>query len=617
MKGHSKANADADIEVERFEPICSVRSPRGAGAMGELPQQTANQVPVDDVPNWRDGSVAGAYGQARLYRSSRCYNAQTLKRYGIKTVIDLSPSKGSAEKLVFDDWQGPTTGSGHYWNEGRLESGGYDDRWGFADGIPQRSQCGAGEFLSPIPDHKLQTDEFSDKAREGNTVEYHRINIYTTSIKLMLFTKLPLGLALYAALCPCCGVQDPDSKTGETMDDINTIEGMMAYQLGNRHGKTWGSGLVVGTLAFLVAFTVLLPVAFLGYIICFALGADEDLTVLIGVLFWVLLSFLAAYWAFNRTLRYQDWHGFISMYKIFLENSMPQLAPALAVLGDKNRLPALVHCVHGKDRTGVFTAITQLLAGAPVHAVSDNYELSFDLLSGARDTVVDGETHHLTAKIAHRIASPKQMFLLKDVVISSPGWVMQELIQWMIDSVDRSLNSPLSGCSYVCDTTISDKNYFGGRLPLPDGHELDPRARSGKRVTAQHCVVLLLQAAGLSHIQMYDILLNMQCPLALGVAALSKPPNEHNLIRRVATGDGAAAPEVAMDDLQKAHFTLSALSEGYRCLPDIWADIRHGRIERDEMQERLRVYTMASRNQLIEYAHKQGDLRAEHVPSAM
>ena len=220
------------------------------------------------------------------------------------------------------------------------------------------------------------------------------------------------------------------------------------------------------------------------------------------------------------------------------------------------------------------------------------------------------------AKIAHKIASPKQMFLLKDVVISSPGWVMQELIQWMIDSVDRSLNSPLSGCCAACDQTISNKNYFGGRLELPEEHELDPRARSGKRVTAQHCVVLMLQAAGLSHIQMYNILLNMQCPLALEVAALAKPPNKHNLIRHVAT-DAAAAPEVAMDELQKAHFTLSALSEGYRCLSDIWADIRHGRIERDEMQERLRVYTMASRNQLTEYAHKQGDLKAEHVPSAM
>merc|ERR1711865_527610 len=105
------------------------------------------------------------------------------------------------------------------------------------------------------------------------------------------------------------------------------------------------------------------------------------------------------------------------MYQIFLENSMPKLAPALELLADPERLPALVHCVHGKDRTGVFVATTQLLSGAFIDDVVDDYAVSYDNLSTARN--LEGTDGKLTAKIAHPEAKTNQMFLLKDSVIAS------------------------------------------------------------------------------------------------------------------------------------------------------------------------------------------------------
>ena len=77
-----------------------------------------------------------------------------------------------------------------------------------------------------------------------------------------------------------------------------------------------------------------------------------------------------------------------------------------------------------------------------------------------------------------------------------------------------------------------------------------------------------------------------------------------------------------MDVEQMAHLTIAALSEGsyvirvhegsvdgvfrYRQISDLSADLRSGEIQREEMEGRLRIYTMAARNKLLHYANDMG-----------
>lgn len=280
---------------------------------------------------------------------------------------------------------------------------------------------------------------------------------------------------------------------------------------------------------------------------------------------------------------------------------MPKLAPALELLADPKRLPALVHCVHGKDRTGVYVAITQLLSGATTESVALDYSKSCNNLAGARDN-----DSHSTAKIADEEATRNQMFLLKDAVINSPKQVMVDLISWMREGVDEALNVPklrwwqykLFRC-WVTEKALGDPDRrFGGRLDLPKN--LDARARSGERLSAQHSISLMLQATGMNYTTISNIVFNMGCPLA-------------HEIQKLAQSLGGERPIVEMDQLQVAHLTVHALAEGYRSLEDICDDLRHGRIQLQEMQERLGMHTMVTRNQLLKHAHSIGVVNTQEV----
>jgi len=267
---------------------------------------------------------------------------------------------------------------------------------------------------------------------------------------------------------------------------------------------------------------------------------------------------------------------------------MPKLAPALELLADPDRLPALVHCVHGKDRTGVYVAITQLLSGATTESVALDYSKSCNNLACARD-------NDRTAKIANVEATRNQMFLLNDAVINSPKQVMTDLISWMREGVDEALNVPKLRCwQYLGDPD----RRFGGRLDLPKN--LDARARSGERLSAQHSISLMLQATGMNYTTISNIVFNMGCPLAHEIQKLAQSP-------------GGEKPIVEMDKLQVAHLTVHALAEGYRSLEEICDDLRHGRIQLQEMQERLGMHTMVTRNQLLKHAHSIGVVNTQEV----
>ena len=77
--------------------------------------------------------------------------------------------------------------------------------------------------------------------------------------------------------------------------------------------------------------------------------------------------------------------GFFNLYKIILRGSKRRIARSFRLLFKFDRLPALVHCIHGKDRTGIIVALLQLLAGVPREAIIRDYAISFTLLREGRD----------------------------------------------------------------------------------------------------------------------------------------------------------------------------------------------------------------------------------------
>jgi protein-tyrosine phosphatase len=94
-----------------------------------------------------------------------------------------------------------------------------------------------------------------------------------------------------------------------------------------------------------------------------------------------------------------------TMYQHIAFDGAPQIARALGLLADAARLPAIVTCSGGKDRTGLVVAIALLALGVPAEAVLDDYQRSEAALAGLRERV--------TSRLgAHGVAVPPHVFEL-------------------------------------------------------------------------------------------------------------------------------------------------------------------------------------------------------------
>ena len=57
--------------------------------------------------------------------------------------------------------------------------------------------------------------------------------------------------------------------------------------------------------------------------------------------------------------------GYRSLYRTILEDAKRGLAKALRLFTRPESFPILVHCIHGKDRTGLVVMLLLLLCGVP------------------------------------------------------------------------------------------------------------------------------------------------------------------------------------------------------------------------------------------------------------
>ena len=76
-------------------------------------------------------------------------------------------------------------------------------------------------------------------------------------------------------------------------------------------------------------------------------------------------------------VKHGDFHQLMmDAYRHFVLEERPQLATILGGLSELGGLPALIHCTHGKDRTGIVVALTLRAVGVPRETVVQDYMLS-------------------------------------------------------------------------------------------------------------------------------------------------------------------------------------------------------------------------------------------------
>eukprot|EP00656_Telonema_subtile_P009261 TRINITY_DN14349_c0_g1_i1.p1 TRINITY_DN14349_c0_g1~~TRINITY_DN14349_c0_g1_i1.p1 ORF type:complete len:338 (-),score=97.14 TRINITY_DN14349_c0_g1_i1:267-1280(-) len=111
----------------------------------------------------------------------------------------------------------------------------------------------------------------------------------------------------------------------------------------------------------------------------------------------------------------RDHLGFGGLYCIILQHSGPQILEALRVFCDEASYPILVHCIHGKDRTGLLVALVSLIAGVPEEHVVTDFQLSEDELLAAKAAGLPKIAHYLDWQLlAPRAAMEQTIQYLKD-----------------------------------------------------------------------------------------------------------------------------------------------------------------------------------------------------------
>ncbi|DBA66099.1 hypothetical protein WJX79_008454 [Trebouxia sp. C0005] len=107
--------------------------------------------------------------------------------------------------------------------------------------------------------------------------------------------------------------------------------------------------------------------------------------------------------------------GYDKLYRLLLDYGKKEVAKALRVFVDHNNYPVLVHCIHGKDRTGLIVMLIMLLCSVEPETVVLDYVQSEIHLKSSRD------------KSQLDLAS----YLTSDGVMASKAQTMQSTIEYM------------------------------------------------------------------------------------------------------------------------------------------------------------------------------------------
>ncbi|KAL3144317.1 hypothetical protein ABBQ32_004079 [Trebouxia sp. C0010 RCD-2024] len=107
--------------------------------------------------------------------------------------------------------------------------------------------------------------------------------------------------------------------------------------------------------------------------------------------------------------------GYDKLYRLLLDHGKKEIAKALRVFVDADNYPVLVHCIHGKDRTGLIVMLIMLLCSVEPETVVLDYIQSEINLKSSRDKSELGLATYLTS----------------DCVMASKAHTMQSTIEYM------------------------------------------------------------------------------------------------------------------------------------------------------------------------------------------
>jgi hypothetical protein len=127
--------------------------------------------------------------------------------------------------------------------------------------------------------------------------------------------------------------------------------------------------------------------------------------------------------------------GFTRYYLIILEHAKKNIAGVMRVFAKTNHLPALVHCAHGKDRTGVVIMLLLMVCGVPHEAIVQDYVQSEVELRRYRESLGLPDPSGATGAVIP----------LTDVIIASTQETLRAVLAYM-DSTYITVDNYLMSC---------------------------------------------------------------------------------------------------------------------------------------------------------------------------
>ncbi len=167
-----------------------------------------------------------------------------------------------------------------------------------------------------------------------------------------------------------------------------------------------------------------------------------------------------------------DYQDGIDSYIEMLED--PRQARAIFLALMNSRKPLLIHCMAGKDRTGVFCALLLLANGVSLLDVNENYMASFSLLAPSTRVLMEKDPSFPTFPL-----TPNQFFFLDfyDAFIKKWGSV-DDYFEWLFFTEDQIalLDNVLGKQEKSCGAVVFNGNEIliehmsAGHYSIPKGH---------------------------------------------------------------------------------------------------------------------------------------------------
>lgn len=129
-------------------------------------------------------------------------------------------------------------------------------------------------------------------------------------------------------------------------------------------------------------------------------------------------------------------------YLSMLARAAPAFGRLLARLSDDQRLPAVVHCLGGKDRTGMVIALLLTALGVDRGTVLDDYELTSRCLASRVPDVIEAFTRLGIGRSA------------AEALMSTPRWAMAQALR-ELDQKHAGVTNYLLGPGGMSPRTLS------------------------------------------------------------------------------------------------------------------------------------------------------------------